>query len=371
MKKPSDERPGEPYGDFRGYVLGYLPKIGLTASTVTMEGPHSIRVAARGGTGEGVLLIALKHTRKVGVHPLMGLGREMAAGGFSRGIFLSTSGYTLEASEYGLAHDMTLIAPGQSAEASAIWAQGQKTDSRNIFERVFASSMDDAAAKAFFEKERHRPIMGLIGRDERIDSIEGRFAPVGCFALGRAGGASNRFFVNLSSCNLYYIYRGIRGNEVNLRFYELLHRIMDLNQNSLRILSDAVEWQELNLSRLDPKYHGFLQENYNNVLTLQNRGLIGMSRDGGSILSNVNLKPFRDERYDLGRFLAEEPSVESRNPVDAVAYAPTAVLHLLSGLLQAEGEFKGVTYMPYYTCRYASADGTMRTLAYDSVKPKN
>lgn len=370
MKNASDELPGGQIGDFRGFVLGLLPDLGLTATTVTMESPHSIRVWTTGAGGETVLLEALQHRRKVGAHTLASLARETKEKGCAGGIFVSTSGFTPEAESYASAHGIRLVTPGQAGAPAAMEAKRPAAGTHNIFESVFASSMDEPQAAAFFEKQRRKPLFGLIGQEERVESIEGRFAPVGTFALRRPDGSGNSFFVNLGTCGLYYVYRGLRGNEVNLRSYEVLHRIMDLNPSSLRILSDAVEWQELNLSHLDPKYHGFLQENYNNVLLLQNRGLIGLSRDGGTLLSNVNLRNFRDERYGLGRFLQEGGQLESRNPVDAVSYDPHEVLRLLSGLFQAEGEFKGVTYLPYYSCRYASSGG-IRTLTYDCVKKKD
>jgi hypothetical protein len=93
--------------------------------------------------------------------------------------------------------------------------------------------------------------------------------------------------------------------------------------------------------------------------------------DARGYLSNINIPSFTDVRYDLSRFLEVKNLVESSHSADEISYQPNIVLRLLKDFFNAEGEFMGVTYMPYYRCKYVGSDGRVRFDAVDNIKFKN
>jgi hypothetical protein len=352
-------------GEFREFVLGLMPSLKLSAESVTAESIHHLKVIAQPierAAGSVVLLEAMQHIRKIGVHPLASLKADMDGKGASEGVFVSTAGFTAEAREYAAKNGITLFAPED------LRREAEPGDARlrhNIYERVFASSMDEGQATRYFEQRRRKTLFGLIGPGERVDSITCRFVPVASFRLKKAENTAgskgeNTFHVNLNTGDLYYIYRGISGKEAVLRSTSILRRLMDLNQNSIRVLSAMVENEEILFDRAAPGLLAFLQENAGNVALLESLGLISARKDGKGYLSNVNLPRFTSPRFSISDFLAVGGPIESGHPADDMTYQPRVIVTLLPDFFGAAGEFTGVTYLPYYTCRYVGGEGRVR-----------
>jgi hypothetical protein len=181
----------------------------------------------------------------------------------------------------------------------------------------------------------------------------------------------NNLYVNLNTCNLYYLYRGVSGRQLLLKSSNILRRLLDLDETSVRILSEIVEREEIRLERIDPDYKLYLQQNVNKVAMLESLGFIATMTDGKGFISNVNVPKFAESRYDLGGSVAVSGKVETGDPADEVSYPPRGVIALLSDFYGAEVEFKGVIYLPYYRCRYLSSDGRMRFEIKEDITPKN
>jgi hypothetical protein len=387
MKKASEVVQSPEIGRLQDYVMGILPSLRLSVSSVEVEGGQRVLVIARsedGSVQETVAVEAQRAGRKAGRHALSEFKRRMAEKRAGDGIFISFGGYSDDAAPYASANRITLHTPESLAKpASSAKNPGGPPEAHNIFDRVFAGSMDYRAAVERFEENRRRPFMGLLGPDERVDLVEGHFAPVGAFSLSKGDGVrplsgpmravrgDNSFHVNLNTCALYFVSRGLTGKDLKLRSTNLLRRMVDLPETAVRILSNVFEQEELVFDRLDPEYKAFLGENANSLAMLQNLGLISMRGDGRAFLSNVSLPRFTEEKYDLEKFIGVRGQLESEFPADPVAYHPKGVLSLLRDFFGAQGEFKGVTYLPYFACRYLGSDGKVRFELIEDVTPKN
>jgi len=385
MENPSGDEAGLPCGGLRDYVLGVLPKLGLSVTTVEVDGEDRVSVTARSENKilrNTVLVEAVHHRRKVGSHALMKLRERMEGGNVQEGVFISTSGFTDEAVSYSTENHITLFTPHDLEEMTPI-GKAAAAYEHKIYERVFAESVGEDKAKEFFGRRMGRRFFGLGGFSERVDAVEGRYAPVGCFALrkrpGLASGAEaakaadggNSFHVNLTTCELYYVYMGVAGRGARIKSTNIFRRMMDLPEGLVRLLAGIFEREELLFDRMSEEQRMLMQENMNSLVMLENLGLAGLRRDGRGYVSNVILPPFNDARYDLTRFIEVRESVESRYGADEMAYQPNSILELLKDFYNAEGEFRGVTYMPYFRCRYVNSDGGVRFDAVDSIGFKN
>jgi hypothetical protein len=388
MKKPSDGESAGSGHEFRDFVLGLLPPLGLSVQSVEAEGRHAMNVTAKSGGAAGpqktVLIEALQHKRRVGRHALELLKHRMDAANVQDGMFLSVSGFTDDAKEWAKTRNINLITPLPPAGSPAPSAAPHPDKpEHSIFERVFQSSMEPVQAAEHFERRKKKMILGLFGDDEKVAAVEARFAPVGCFLLRktsptraspmpmRLAEGENLFHVNLNTCVLYYLSRSLTGAEPVLRSTNLLRRLMDLDEDSVRILSSVVDNEELLFDRMDPRQQEYLEQNIERAATLEQMGLIGLRKDAKGYLSGVNLPKFQDKRFDLTSALSVQESVESPLQPDEMLYPPHSLLNLLSCLFNADGEFKGVTYLPYYRCKFASADGRIRFEVKETFKPKN
>ncbi|MFH1054944.1 MAG: restriction endonuclease [Candidatus Altiarchaeota archaeon] len=379
MKEPSESGSDFMKGGFKEYVLDIIPALKLSVSSVEVEGEHIVKVKAENPSlSKTTLIEALHQKRKVGQHTLIHFMDEMGRQNVKEGVFISTAGFTDDALEYAKEKGITAYTTEDIKKLKAPKERGH-----NIFEKAYRGSMSIDQAREDFGRRAKRALFGFFGVNERVESVEGRYAPVGCFKLRksivyprlgkprRSQGGENTFYVNLASCELYRIYRGVGGRNPKVKSTNILRRMMDLDDDAVRIMSETIEQEEVIPDESDAEYRSFLQRNINNLILLQNRGLITIRGDGKGYALNVNIPKFKDERYDLSRFLEAETSTESDFHADDVEYQPNHVLKLMEAAFKSEGEFKGVTYIPYFWCKYAGSDDSIRFDVIIDVTFKN
>lgn len=323
---------------------------------------------------EPLLVEIVNYRRRVGSHPLMALREEMESKGLSDGAFISFAGFTPDAIEYAAINGITLYTPDdlvKPGQDGSDFLGG----SHNIYERIFQGGVDEKAALELFQRKRRKPFLGILGSDERVDAVDGRFTPIGVFRLGRPGlggvESSNLFYINLNTCLIYYVYRGVGGKDVRLRSSNVIRRMLELDLGAVRFLSSVVSQGEVLYERLDPAGAASLAENTQALSALGRLGLVTFRPDGRGCYSAVNLPPFSDARYGLSAFLAEGGPIESGFGADEIAYAPDMLLNILRAFFQARGEFAGVIYLRYFRCRYSSSDGGIRFDYFEDYQRKN
>jgi hypothetical protein len=385
MKKSSEGVQGGPQAEFKDYILGVLPQLGLTPSSLDVSKPQHVKVTARSSdknVPNTVLFEASGHKRRVGKQAIEAITASIDTKNAQGAVYFSMAGFTPEAMSYAMEHNVMLFSPediNRLKEKTTAPVSGEiKT-----FERVFSSSMSPPDAFERFKEKGRKPLLGLIGGCETVDAVVGRYSPIGCFKLKRGPGfrntagtngeaiGENTFFVNLNTCALYFLYRGISGKGSKLRSTNILRRMMDMDVNTIRLLSWIIEQEEFLLDRLSPEQQTLMEHNVNGLIILQNLGLIMPRRDGRGYMSNINLPKFSDAKYDLSRFWFTEQSVQSEFGVDDIEYPPEPILQKLKELFGAEGEFEGVIYMPYYSCRYSMPDGRVRFDTMENLRQKN
>jgi len=368
-------------GEFRDFVVGLIPSLKLTVSNIEVSNRHEVKLIARSDS-ENVIVEARNHKRKVGHHPLEALKAEMDKRDILEGIFISMAGFTGDAQEYSVQNRIMLFTP-EELKRRETQAASPPVEMRKIFERVFSGPITLEQAAAEFMRRRRKSILGLFGVDERIEAVDGRFAPIGCFRLrkspflgaalsprGKAEGEIN-VYVNLHTCSLLYVSRGLTGGKLTLKATNIVRRMLNLSPDAVKVMSQIFEHGELRFDGLTPEQQFLLQKNVDNIILLQNLGLISTMPRGNGYLSNINLLTYGDKRYDLEANLACEESAESSFGVDEILYSPQTLLLILKNFYDADGQFVGVTYMPYYLCRYATSDGRLRFDTIENIRLKN
>jgi hypothetical protein len=376
-----------PMRGLREYVLEVLPSLHVSVTSIEVEGDHRIKVKGKiddGPATEDVYVEVLRQQRKVGSHVLSAFNADAQRLGIARKIFISASDYTQEAQDLAKTSGITL----RNASDSDSEQDGQKRtakSSHNIFERVYSSGWDMSEAQEYFARKRRKSFVGFFGSNETVESVEGRYAPIARFALkqddgGAPGGhgpakARSCFHVNLNTCELHYVYRGLTGETPSMRSTNILLRLMDLPLPAIDLFSWIIERQEVRFSRLTQNEQNQLGKNMGNLSTLVRVNLVSILSDHRGVISgyvaNVNVPTFADGRYDIDKFTYTEESFESEYAPDKVEYNPIDVLNVLRTFFRCKGEFNGVTYLPYYICKYVDSDGIARFQSEYSVKFKN
>ncbi|MBD3387750.1 MAG: hypothetical protein GF416_01765 [Candidatus Altiarchaeales archaeon] len=381
--KGSTKSGSGPSEGLRDYVLAALSKIGLSVSSVEVRGEHEVRVFARTehkAVDNSVFVEARKQKRRVGRHEIEKLKEWMDDENSDSGVFISLSGFTDEAYEYASERGIRAFTP---EDLDGFGSERHVSPEHHIYAKVFEEAVDLVGATNYFNARRRKSLFGLGGYVEDIDFVEGRYAPVGVFELKRKAdprqhptpnttvGGENTFFINLTSCEIYYLYLGVAGRGARLKASNVLRRMMDLSEPAVRIIGDIVGGKELLFEDMDVDQKLLMQEDPHMMAYVENLGLVWRRDDGRGYLSNIDLPPFNDTRYNLYDHLAVKESVESRCPADEIVYPPSGLLQLLKDFMKSDGEFHGVIYMPYYYCRFVGSNGAYRYETLDNIRFKN
>lgn len=249
----------------------------------------------------------------------------------------------------------------------------------------FVPQKTETETRKYFEKNIERDL--LKRPKERIEKIERRFAPVGIFHIERErkikSGLSkvektvreqNKFYINLNNLDLYYVStRGIFRRERYIANSDLVKKIIDLPMPSIEFLSDIINKGRISHNELNKKYFLFLDGNFDHILILRTRGLIGVKgirmptarqpitpMIALEYVSKVNIPEFSDIRYDLKEFLAVEKFKDKKYKIDKTKYNLDEILEVIKMLFDGNGKSKGKIYMPYDQCKYVDNQGRYR-----------
>jgi len=302
------------------------------------------------------------------VRDVLKLAKDSNAG---KTVLISSAGFSEGALKYASHHGATVIDNAALEELMRTYGISTLRQDK-LFEFSFSLGKTNAEAREYFEKQRGKKFLGF-GVEEKIVEVAGRYAPVGSFLITRdeevATGisktaktlrASNMFYVNLNSNELYYLSRGL-GKPTRLEPSGILNRMMLLPVDAVRILADLFKHRQLSVEELTSRYELYYEDNMNDVRLLSREGLIAATSDRSGFMSNLNLPGFGSERYDLKRFMPVEQSVSSNYEVDVLKYGPEGVVKLLELFFAGRGEVKEVIYLPYYTCTYRDDRGMTRS----------
>ncbi len=250
--------------------------------------------------------------------------------------------------------------------------QPPQTVRHNIFDSVFKPVMTIEQASHIFEQKKRKSMFGLFDGGEKIAGIFEGYAPIASYLLEKtkertfppgslASSGKNRFYVNLNNCALLFVNLGFNRKNPTVKNTDVLQKIIDLPEPSVRILSDIVENEQIRFDKISPDYMMFLQQNNELLMSLIGLELISFSHDLRGYVSNLNMPRFTDKRYDLSAHILTEKSFASTCQPDTIIYSPEAVLELLSDFLKSDGVFEAVTYMSYFRAKYVGRDGLLRS----------
>ncbi len=365
-------------------VISYAASRGLTVKTLEVESEHKVTAKAKldvQSAGGEVLIEALDLGRKASKRQIQSIAKIVADEGLSRGVLISVPGFSDSAERQAKKEDIDILSFAQ-LEASMQSPQ-EKLHPHNILDKVFVKRMDMEIARALFMSKRKKIAFGLLGYSERLESIQERYSPLARYDLERNPigssdriverelGSTNTFWVNLNSCQLYHLNFGMMGDRHELRSTNVLRRMMDLQEGSVRIMSQVFEAGEIRFESLDPKQRLMMQGALNDLAQLEKAMFVSINEKGTGYISNLSIPPFDDIRYDIGANAEFETDHETTCAIDSVKFPINGLLMLLCDFFNCTGTFAGVTYLPYLQGRFIGKDGLIRNEQVGNLKMKD
>lgn len=366
---------------FEDVLSKLVSKIGYRIVSAQLRGRYELDITAKkeDPLGEISTLIEVKRNKRdIGLTTVKKLHENTVSQNMANGILITTSGFSESARKYALEKQIRLIDGEEFLNLLKKYGfvGGEPVDkTQKIYEAAFTSSVTEQEAREYFLQKKSKKLFGLVDSPETIGAIEGRYAPVACFELTRLENildnksrivrsrvASNLFYVNLNNYNLYFVHKGVFGNNPSIDSSDILKKIMGLPDNAIRILSEIVKYSEVSYDKLNKEYMLFRQENMDNMVLLQAKDLIDVRPEGEfGYVADVNIPGFDSIKYNLREFLEVSKSIDSKYESDNVVYSIDDILTLLKKFFGGEGSFKEVIYLPYYRCKYVNRkDGTFR-----------
>ncbi|MFC2162334.1 restriction endonuclease [Candidatus Altiarchaeota archaeon] len=367
--------------EFRTMIFSVIESMGYSVNLVRHEDDHHVQVNAFDRDSSDIVVFwGRRSRRRSGVRDVKRFLSRIEDEGAGAGVFISPSGFTPKA--MGQANDVRLRL-FTTEELNEYLGEKPGSDGRAIFERVFESGLSLTDVRKRFEDGRKAMLFGVLGSSEEVKDVSGRYTPVGAFELIRSSILSTRsskghvsvnegrcrFYVNLNTCLLYYVSKGVLNKGSSLKTSGLLRTLSPLPNESISLMGVIIEAGQISLKAI-MESHGIrpLSDGMESLVALNGLGLIVSADNGEKIISNVSLPSFGDERFDLGSLLCLASGVDSDFEADGIVFTPDYVSILLSNLFRARVEFKGVVYMPYYCARYIN---NLKELRHDFiVEPK-
>ncbi len=366
--------------DFEDLASKFLSALGYETESISVEQDTLFVKTHSPDHLEKISLFAFYRTkRKVGASALKGLHANLIEGNIPELTVVSLSGFTKEAQQYALRKPIKLIDAENFRSALArnnILSTGlkDKKEVKVMYSSAFALGMSEDEARKYFEGRRQKKLFGFLKPDENIAEFSGHYAPVAAFNMNRieeidSGTISrfkksaerrNTFFVNTSTLELYYVYKGSFINKPSIVVSDILTRIADLSPQELGILSRITEHGKMSIELLNQKYPTYTEDGVNSILHLQARGLIDVSPMKPEFLSTLSLPEFNNDKYNLRAHIATEESIETNYLADAPSHSPEKIVELMKSFFAAEGSFSGITYLPYYQCKFVDSEGLFR-----------
>lgn len=221
------------------------------------------------------------------------------------------------------------------------------------------------------------------GRDGAVKaSVEGRYSPMARFKVSRrekvASGSinflavkknvysesTNQFYVNLNNARM--VYAGGRGRHgIELNEVEFFERLMDIPSSVLTSFGYLVENGSTRKEEFEPDVlrelvaRGLAEE----YVYERNIFLSYFLREVGDFVGGVPegrrelVRPayviprFNSPRYNIGRFLEADDTIEASYSKDSVKYAEEQVRGVLNTLFGGKAELIEICYLPYYQYR--------------------
>jgi|GEM_PF-6228015 len=376
MKKASEGVQGSDSEALRDLVLAAAKRLELDLSSIELVGGNKVTARARSLTqsdSEGILIEAVDYHRKVGVKLIGSLNASMSDAGLNRGILISTTGFSKNAEDAAGDAGIDLLTSGELLGEEVVREDQSPLQSpHNLLDVVFKKRMSVQESRPIFEAKKRKMAFGILGSREKLDFIEERYAPVASFSLERLAGGSesrlverriqgrNTFWVNIHNCQLFYLYFGVLNDRREVRSTNVLRRMMDLPEPSVRLFSQIFEAEKLDMKKLDQFQLAHVQREISSFLLLERYGLASLNDKGTGYVSNVSLPQFDDKRYDMSRFSPQIKGFETISQVDTIEYPLNGILLLLCDFFHCRGAFTGVTYMPYLSARYIEKSGKVR-----------
>ena len=289
-------------------------------------------------------------------------------------IFITSSHFTKGAKKFAKYVPVRLV---DGVELGKLLSEYEKPE----VEFAFLSRFTDEEVVRYFKGGEKRKFLGIPSTG-KIEEIDKRYIPLGHFSMKRITGdleTVTNLYVDLNSGNVLYL------EENRIEEDNFIKKILDLPEESRSHLLDLMEHGELDYEHLKGKPLDILEK----------KGLIGIRERGrgGSILdiltdeitSTITIatselttathktptpveraivkskqvrttidKPAIDTSFDLGHFI-ESAEIDPSFTPDPINYSSEDVLNILKRIYsECEVSFQGMTYLPYYKCKYAS-----------------
>jgi len=369
--------------EFEDLILGFVQKLGYVVQSAKLDERGVVSILAKKDdpvSGTPTFIEARQSKKKTTLKHLKKLSAYMQDENVTEAIYFTTGGLSSGAEDYAAKNSIRVVGGRTFAELAAKHGLSEKEQEvkpagYRIFEEAFKLGVSREQATEYFESKKSKTFMGVFGVSEKVvDVVEG-YIPVGAFELTRTdevrSGAmttvvkkvvkSNTFFVGLSNLNLFYVEKSLFSKGSSLGVSDILHQSQGLSDGSINILSKIMREGVVPAEEMNRTHPLFMDEHRKDFLLLQSKGLISIDDSKTpQFLSNLDILPFDNQKYNLKEYAQVETSVNTSFPTDPITYEPNAVLEMLKLLFEASGSFRGITYLPYYKCKFVDDNEMFR-----------
>ena len=360
MKTPSMTGSGSAKQILQEFALAYLRERAHQITSVESEGETYIRIYSTYNSGKKHLLTAINYGSEVGEKQMIQAYLPQKPD-----VILTQLGFSPEAK--ALSENVKLVTfLSLDNPADHITAKTQ-----SILDKAFSAKFDVDSAKKYFEGECKKNLVDFFRTNEYLEFHETIYSPVASFELTDSKGKlKNILWINLHTCQLYYIYSGFK-KKPEIRTSNIFRRMMDLPERAVLIAGDFFRREKVQPDKMGAQYAEYLLENAMHLFTLQRNGLIVLGTTQDTYYSNITLPKVDDKKFDISREITVENSIQTDAVIEEIIYPLDGLSLLLTDFFQLNVKFRDVTYMPYLRAQFNNREGSVRIHQIENILIKN
>jgi|GEM_PF-1513358 len=364
------------FSDVEDTVSTLLDELGFSIKSVKLEGKCASFKAESQHAGETSVTLVLFYfkKRKVGEVDLKRIMVEVEKENYSKALVISLSDFTQGSYNYASKKPIDLV---DSAEFERLASKhgssvGGKESEEELF--VYEFSFQDNLSKKNAEKilgDKAKKSLSLFGKPiEKIVAVTRKLAPIAKVSL-TLNNISKSFFVNLNTGRLYFLRTGFFPKKLILDDVDFLGLTSDLSDNGILIFGEIVRARNISAIEVGLGTDLTLHEKTGILLKLKARKLVGVvEKNEATYLSNVNVLPLDQDRYNLEEYYIVERNVKSDSMSDKIRFEIQDTLRRMSLFFGSETMLEKVAYLPYYEGTYVNRKNQVRYRTLRSLRLK-
>ncbi|MFH1835496.1 MAG: restriction endonuclease [Methanobacteriota archaeon] len=365
------------FSDVEETISTLLDELGFSIKSVKLEGKcASFKAESQHSGDTSVTLIRFYfRKRKVGEVDLKKIMGEVKKEKYSKALVISLSDFTAGSHKYALKKPIDLVDSGEFERIASKHELkvGGKESEEELF--VYEFSFQDNLSKKTAEKilgDKAKKSLALFGKPiEKIVGVVRKLTPIAKVSL-TLNGISKSYFVNLNTGALYFVRTDFFSKKLVLDDVDFLGLTSDLSDNGILFLGEIVRARNISAIDVGLGIDLTLHEKTGILLRLKARKLVGVvEKNEATYLSNVNIPPLNQDRYNLEEYYIVERNLKSDSESDKIRFEIQDTLKKMSLFFGSETMLEKVAYLPYYEGTYVNRKNQVRYRTLRSLRLKS